>query len=95
MTLLQALRQTRAKWEDIIVNRPDWWISDIGCGFCEYSKEENKKKWIGFCHYCPICEMTGHACWGTPFILSSNLENALLEYDFIHHVAYATGILKP
>lgn len=88
MTKLQAFEQTVKKWKDIIENHPnDWRDTPELCGFCQKCR---------VCEECPIFEVTGYiSCIDTPFRLSNNLQNALLEYDFIHHVAYATGILKP
>lgn len=98
MTLLKAFEQTKRGWEWIIENSPDDWDdSPVRCGFCTYSiKQREKNPDLEVCEVCPIYQITGVImCIETPFAMRSSLENALLEYDFIHHVAYATGILKP
>lgn len=93
MTLLEAFKQTKKKWEWIIENSPDCWASPITCGFCEYVDELGAEFFD--CFTCPIEKVAGRGgCRDTPFRMEQNLENALLEYDFLHYVALSEGIIE-
>lgn len=96
MTLLEAFEQTKKKWEWIIEHNPDdWAASPEWCGFCVYSKKLGTNPLLSYCEACPIAKTTGGKdCSDTPFYMDENLENALLEYDFLHYVALSEGIIE-